>query len=384
MKSYKTTKKINKQQKTKEIKTINKKCGGCGAILSENQNDPGFTPVINKAILCQRCFQIKHYGKTKIVDTVAKSSASATLKDFQYEKNALFYVCDLSSIPFEVKEIKQLAKQAKAFYLVISKIDLIVSTKNWELLLKRLFTYVDRLELDLDDSQIIFTSVKQNLNYLQLQNALYQVSQDHLKACFVGLTNSGKSSIINWILKRERINHNLLVTSPFLNTTQGLKQIKTRDFTLIDVPGVQRHDTFQSLMSMQQLKNIVGINTIKPKTFQLTSNQLFIGENLLWCELELNDATKGSATFYFSQNLKVHKSSIKNSERLKLNHDKLFGNKFNSEKLEFNQYWFTSQEKQCFLVLYGLGIISLKNIKSIKLEIPNKIIKPIFFDNAKI
>jgi len=41
-----------------------RKCKGCGKILSNDPQDLAYTPNLNAAY-CQRCFNLLHYGKTE-------------------------------------------------------------------------------------------------------------------------------------------------------------------------------------------------------------------------------------------------------------------------------------------------------------------------------
>lgn len=371
------------KKKTNQNMKVKKKCLGCGIFLTSDMNTAGYTPVLEKASLCQRCFQLKHYQKTTVGPEISRPNVQQTLKNFQFAKNALFYACDLTMLPYVVDEIKRLKNLTKVFYLIITKIDMMISTKNLQPKDERLFAYTACFQLDLIPEQIIFTSTKLNLNYVKLQNAIFAVSKQKLKICFVGLTNSGKSSLINWILDREKISQERLTTSPYLNTTQGLKQIKTRNFTLIDVPGTEHENSFQFLMNDEQLKKIVANKKNRPRTYQINDDQLFIAENLFWCEVIKNDDSCASVTFYLSHQLTLHRTSLKNKNRFENNTKTLFpiSNLIFQEK--YQQYLFNSKQKIFFIVLYGLGIVVFKGIKQVIWKLPEKIIGPHFVEGAK-
>ena len=371
------------KKKTNQNMKVKKKCLGCGIFLTSDANTAGYTPVLEKASLCQRCFQLKHYQKTTVDPEISRPNVQQTLKNFQFAKNALFYACDLTMLPYVVDEIKRLKNLTKVFYLIITKIDMMISTKNFQPKDERLFAYTACFQLDLTPEQIIFTSAKLNLNYVKLQNAIFAVSKQKLKICFVGLTNSGKSSLINWILDREKISQQRLTTSPYLNTTQGLKQIKTRNFTLIDVPGTEHENSFQFLMNDEQLKKIVANKKNRPRTYQINDDQLFIAENLFWCEVIKNDDSCASVTFYLSHQLTLHRTSLKNKNRFENNPKTLFpiSNLIFQDK--YKQYLFNSNQKIFFIVLYGLGIVVFKGIKKVIWKLPEKIIGPHFVEGAK-
>lgn len=363
-------------------KSINPKCSSCGAVLSEDSNSPGYTPVLNKATMCKRCFQIKHYGKSNSNKIIHEVYSQKVLSEFDYSKNAIFYVCDLTAVPFCIDEIKRIKQKSKLFYILISKIDLVITTKNFELIKKRIFNFLEKCGLDIENEKIIICSYSNRINFYELNQIIKSITKNNNKVCFAGNTNAGKSSIINWLIQKNKINHESLIVSHNLNTTQGIKQIKNKEFVLLDLPGKIDDSNFQSIMSLDQLKTNLSINKTKPKIYQLKNDKTFIFENLFIIKLK-NNLNNAKVVFYLSPNLKNHQLNLEKIENL----NNKFANIFPTIKIpnfkDWKEYNFSSLKNGC-VVLYGLGIINFYNVKDISLIIPNQIKAPFFIDNFKI
>src|SRR5699024_5506670 len=95
----------------------------------------------------------------------------------------------------------------------------------------------------------------------------------------VGTTNVGKSTFINRLIKRTTGENDIITTSYFPGTTLGFIQIPLDDHTsLIDTPGIVNKQQMAHFMSKNDLKLITPDKELKPKIYQLHSQQtLFIG-----------------------------------------------------------------------------------------------------------
>lgn len=371
MKSYKPSK-----------KSINPKCSSCGAVLSEDINSAGYTPILNKATMCKRCFQIKHYGKTNSEEMIHQTYSQNILSEFDYSKNATFYVCDLTTVPFCLDEIKKIKQQSKLFYILISKIDLVITTKNFELIKKRIFNFLEKCGIDINSEKIIICSASNKINFHQLNELIKSIMKNNNKVCFVGYTNAGKSSIINWLIQKNKINHKPLIVSHNLNTTQGIKQIKNKEFILLDLPGKMDNSNFQSIMSLDQLKINLSTNKTKPKIYQLKKDRIFIFENLFIIKLT-NSLINAKVVFYLSPNLKIHQTNLEKFENVNNKFSNIFPNLKVPNFKNWKEYNFSSLKNGC-IVLCGLGIINFYNVKNISLIIPETIRAPFFIENFKL
>ncbi|NLL02404.1 MAG: hypothetical protein GX265_05235, partial [Mollicutes bacterium] len=116
---------------------------------------------------------------------------------------------------------------------------------------------------------------------------------------FVGLTNSGKSSLINKLIELNDTNLNQLTTSYIPNTTLDFIRIKIKDnLTVIDSPGFII-DTIQDDLILKKYNLKV---CLKPKTFQMKTGETLEIENMYF-----NFSDDTSVTLYMANDLRVRK-----------------------------------------------------------------------------
>ncbi|WP_027124040.1 GTPase [Mycoplasmoides pirum] len=370
MKSCNQIKKINQ----------NKKCEGCGAILTSDVNKIGYTPVIEKAKFCQRCFKLKYYNKESIVNNdFLENHVKIVLNNFDFSNKAVFFVCSPNQIFFNVSKVKEIYKKSKYFYLIISKIDSLINIKNLDKIKNKLYKFLQINNIDISLNQLIICSAHLNLNYSVIQSTFLKLFSKNIKVVFCGPTNAGKSSLINWIIKREKIeNINNLTTSYYRNTTQDIKQIKLfKKGNFIDLPGFVDDNSFQIIMDNDQLKKFCNEKSKwKNKIFQLRNNRFLKFENLFSLKIFINQNNKNSSNIitYFNDNLKIHVVNLNNKNNEKINFD----------KQNLVEYTYDLNFNYNLLVLNNLGFIVLKNVSKIILYLDKKLSKPILFENEKL
>ena len=90
----------------------------------------------------------------------------------------------------------------------------------------------------------------------------------------VGATNVGKSTFINTLLKSYADSKRDIITvSFFAGTTLNLIKIPFGDNFIIDTPGLINDNQITHYLSPKALKVVTPKKEIKPKGFQLDSNQ---------------------------------------------------------------------------------------------------------------
>ena len=193
-----------------------KKCIGCGVNLqSDNKNILGYTPDL-KNDYCMRCFRLKNYGEVKNNEVIDEDKI---INKVNKGSGVAFFLIDYLNINNYTIGIFKKIKQKKV--LVISKIDVLRRDMKFIKIIKWL---KDVYKVN-DD--IIFLSTNNNYGVNSIFN--YMDKYNYKTSYIMGITNAGKSTLINKILKNYNINKEI-VTSNKPNTTLDFIKIKVWNY----------------------------------------------------------------------------------------------------------------------------------------------------------
>ena len=306
-----------------------KKCLGCGIELqNENILNLGYTPNLEND-LCARCFKVKHYGETSLVNK-NKEDYLKVLEMVNRTKDLVIYVVDVLNINENLDDIKEYLKN-----------DMILVLNKWDLLPKsvkdeKIMVYIkERYEF----KEVITVSSLNNyhLDLLVKQIKRYQHSSN---VYFVGETNAGKSSLLNKIISNySDLSPNLTISSMPETTLETIKIKLNDDLTLIDTPGIVDLQNIIQFLDKKYYKILNSNKEIKPKTYQIKKNQcLIIGDFL---RIDYLEGERNSFTLYIPNGIKV--------KRMNIRHDYL-------KDLSYKEYELNVHED---LVVYGLGFIKI-------------------------
>ena len=372
---------------------IIKKCSGCGIELQfEDKNKEGYVPeekfITQDNLLCQRCFKIKNYGEN-LVNNFSREDYLKEVNESVKKSDIILPIFDI--IDFEgsfTEEILDYLRDYRSIILV-NKIDLMpdfihpTEISNW---------VKDRLaEEDIVPDDIAFISAKSKYGINGIVRKIKNIFQNKkVKATVLGVSNVGKSSVINLLLGNNRI-----TTSKYSGTT--LKSINNKiqnsEITIIDTPGLIPDGRVSDLISVESGLKLVPAGEISRKTFKLEENQVFMFDafcrfKVLGNEL-LESGSKPIFSAYASKSVKFH---VTREERVE---DLLNGNFFEilqgSEKKKYFQNEFVTCEVEIEeneeLAIAGLGWVNVKRGPlKIQLEIPKQvkvIVRPSIFKNKK-
>lgn len=283
-----------------------KKCIGCGSILqTDNINNEGYIKesVYEKSDYCERCFKIMHYGECTVIE---KKIDIINFID-KIDKNVpVIYLLDLTCISDIT--IEPLKKIKNKVYLLLTKRDLLPkSVKD-----KKLIKYIRENYIDIEGIFIISSEKMLNIEFLY-----NRLIKDKVEKCYIlGHTNSGKSSLINSMLKLKG-KKGIITTSPVPNTTTELINIKLDDnLTLIDTPGFVNENSITNFISIKEYKRLLQKKEIKPKIYHIKPNFMIIVDNII--RIENNGDKTISLIFYLKNELNYKKIKITTSDELKI------------------------------------------------------------------
>ncbi|WP_226799474.1 ribosome biogenesis GTPase YqeH [Carnobacterium mobile] len=295
------------------------RCIGCGALIQTTDKEaPGYTPesalekgLENGEVYCQRCFRLRHYNEIQDVH-LTDDDFLKLLNEIGTEDALIVNVIDI--FDFNGSLIPGLHRFVgnNPVLLVGNKVDLLPKSlkrgKMTQWLRERAF------EEGLRPEEVILTSAVKPKE----MEVLLETIEKHRKGrdvFVVGVTNVGKSTLINQIIKMTAGVQNLITTSQFPGTTLDKIEIPLEDGKfLIDTPGIIHRHQMAHVLGDKDLKLIAPKKEIKPMVYQLNE-----GQTLFFGGVTRFDYLKGgrrSFTAYTSNDLKIHRTKLENADNL--------------------------------------------------------------------
>ena len=379
---------------------ISKKCTGCGMELQfEDEKKEGYVPeekfIMEGDLLCQRCFKIKNYGKNSVNNFKSEDYSKEVLNSVK-KSDIILPIFDI--IDFEgsfTEEILDYLRDYRSIVLV-NKTDLLpgfvhpTEIADW---------IKDRLaEEDIVPENIAFISAKSKYGINGVIRKIKSIFPDKkVKAVVLGVSNVGKSSVINLLLGKNKI-----TTSKYSGTT--LKSINNKipdtNITITDTPGlIPKEKRLSDMISVETGLKLVPSGEISRKTFKLEEGQVFMFDAFCRFKVKENKTKKNDTaeekkykpifSVYSSKNVKFHVTKEERVEEL------LEGDFFDVLKGEEKKKYFenefvtfkTTVKENEDLVISGLGWINVKRGPlAIELTVPKGvkvIVRPSIFKGKK-
>ncbi len=340
-------------------------CIGCGVtIQTTDPNELGYTPkaaiekgLENEEMYCQRCFRLRHYNEIQDV-ALTDNDFLQLLNEIGKTDALIVNVVDI--FDFNGSLIPGLHRFVgdNPIIMVGNKVDVLPKSLKKPKLIQ--WMKERAFEEGLRPVEVLLTSAKKNQEITRLLATIEQYRKGR-DVYIVGVTNVGKSTLINQIIQQATGVKELITTSRFPGTTLDKIEIPLEDgAVMIDTPGIIHRHQMAHYIGKKDLKIVAPQKEIKPKTYQLQPQQtLFLGGI---ARFDFIKGEKSSFTAYLANDLLIHRTKLEKADAFYEKHvGRLLQPPAEDELAEFPElvrFEFSIKERSD-LVFAGLGWITI-------------------------
>ncbi|MGF3067421.1 ribosome biogenesis GTPase YqeH [Facklamia sp. P12934] len=301
----------------------NYQCIGCGAeIQSEDPNKMGYllASIMEKKKIegdfyCQRCFRLRHYNElqdVQISDDIFLDRLSSISEDDAFVVN----VIDIFDVEGSMLSGLNRFIGKQPFVLVANKVDLLPKSVKQNRIVHWLKQRFFENSLKPDEVYLLSANKPASLQAL-IDRIDREVRQRNVY--IVGVTNVGKSTLINQLLRHYGGDKEIITTSDHPGTTLDTIRIPLTETTgIIDTPGIIKENQLAHYLDRQGMKKLLPNKAIKPRTFQLNAGQtLFLAGA---GRVDFIAGERAAFTFYVSNETYIHRTKTDKADDFYLKH----------------------------------------------------------------
>jgi ribosome biogenesis GTPase YqeH len=292
-------------------------CIGCGAVIqTEHPNELGYTPqsALDKGIesgevYCQRCFRLRHYNEIQDV-SLTDDDFLRLLNELGQTDALIVNVVDIFDFNGSIIPGLHRFIGHNPVLMVGNKVDILPKSLKKPRLIQWMRERAH--EMGLRPVDILLTSAKK-ASEMESLLATIEEYREGRDVYVVGVTNVGKSTLINQIIKNTAGVKDVITTSQFPGTTLDKIEIPLDDGKfLIDTPGIIHRHQMAHYLGKKDLKLIAPNKEIKPKVYQLNAGQtLFLGG---LARFDFIQGERAAFIAYVSNDLDIHRTKLEKAD----------------------------------------------------------------------
>lgn len=280
------------------------RCKGCGAVLqSSDPQAPGYTPK-EGSVYCQRCYRLIHYDDLTFSMRTGISEDQVLEQMGSADAKLVLWIVDL--FDFEASMIPGISRKLDGRTIVLcgTKRDLLPATVSDTRLVQ--FIYSRLKEYGIRVKEVLLCEQDPEKLREDVFGAVraYGGGRPVLVA---GRANAGKSTFLNRLSQQA-----VLTSSRYPGTTLDFNPIEIEGITFIDTPGIEIRHSLLMCTREEDLRQLIPVQAVKPRVYQLHDEQSFAIGGLV--RLDLLGVEKGSAVFYCSRALPIHRTRLANAD----------------------------------------------------------------------
>ncbi len=343
------------------------KCIGCGIeIQSENEGELGYLPKSaldkkneNDLIYCKRCFTMRNYNRGE-KSGLTNDDFIKIISSISNTNSLVVKIIDIFDFTGSfIDAITRLTGQSDVL-LIGNKGDLLPKSVKKDKVVRWMRRQSNMAGLKVVDATLISSLKGNGIDEALKMIDKYRKGRD---VYVVGATNVGKSSFINSILKKYADEtKNIITVSAVPGTTLNMIEIPLSDNeSIYDTPGILNEHQIVHYLDFESYKKLIPTKEIKPKVYQLYSDQtIFIGGIASFTFLK---GDKTSIVFHFNNNLNLHRTKTSNAKELFEKHKGVMLSPPTLEEINNNEFVTHSfkikGDKKYDIVISGLGFITV-------------------------
>ena len=299
------------------------RCIGCGAIIqSTDPQGVGYTPqsaiekgLKNNQLYCQRCFRLRHYNEIAPV-SLNDDDFLRVLNQIGNQDALIVYVVDVFDVSGSLIPGLHRFVGKNPVLLVGNKEDLLPHSLRRSKLTDWVRQQANAAGLRPRDTVLVSAKKRHQIDQLLDKIDHYRQGKD---VYVVGVTNVGKSTLINAIIKQRSGIQDLITTSRFPGTTLDKIEIPLDDgHKLIDTPGIVHEEQMAHILPPKYLQIVAPQREIKPRTYQLNAGQtLFLGAI---ARFDYVVGSREGFEAYFDNGLMIHRTKLANADHFYQKH----------------------------------------------------------------